>query len=148
MKFEGHIDINQSIAIVTRLFADPQYLGEYQEGFVRKELISGDSGQKGAISKMYYQHGKHKMELTETILKNELPHAFEAFYHHKHMDNTMSCTFKALGEKQTRYSWKVDYTRINWVMPRLIAILFPSAYTKPARKWMENFKRLAEAQDD
>lgn len=146
MKFEGHINIDQSIDIVTRLFADPQYLGEYQEGFVKKELESGEAGQKGAISKMYYQHGKHEMELTETVLSNDLPNSFEAFYHHKHMDNTMRSEFTALGEKQTRYTWKVDYTRINWVMPRLIAILFPGAYKKPARKWMENFKRFAEAQ--
>ena len=145
MKFEGHIDIQQSIEIVTQLFADPQYLGEYQEGFVKKELISGTAGQKGAVSNMYYQHGKHKMELKETILKNELPGAFEAFYHHKHMDNTMRCTFEEIGDQQTRYSWKVDYTRINWVMPRLIAILFPGAYTKPAKKWMENFKQFAES---
>lgn len=148
MKFEGHIDINQSREIVTRLFADPQYLGEYQEGFVKKELVSGEAGQKGAISNMYYRHGKHEMELTETVLKNDLPNAFEAFYHHKHMDNTMRCTFESLGEKQTRYTWKVDYTRINWIMPRLIALLFPGAYKKPAKKWMENFKQFVEAQGD
>lgn len=148
MKFEGHIDINQSREIVTRLFANPQYLKEYQEGFVRKELVSGEAGQKGAISNMYYQHGKHEMELTETVLKNDLPNTFEALYHHKHMDNTMRCTFESLGEKQTRYTWKVDYTRINWIMPRLISLLFPSAYKKPAKKWMENFKRFAESQGD
>lgn len=104
MKFEGHIDIQQSIDIVTQLFADPQYLGEYQEGFVKKELVSGTAGQKGAISNMYYQHGKHEMELKETILKNELPSEYEAFYHHKHMDNTMRCTFEPIGKKATRYS--------------------------------------------
>lgn len=148
MKFEGQIDIDQSIDVVTKYFADPQYLGEYQEGFVKKELEEGTSGENGAVSKMYYENGKHKMVLTETIIKNNLPDSFEAFYHHQHMDNTLKCEFQKLGENKTRYITKVDYTRIDWFMPRLIAILFPGMYKKPAQKWLENFKRFAESQEN
>lgn len=144
MKFSGSIDIDQSLETVTQLFADPQYLGEYQEGFEKKELVSGDEGKDGAISKMYYRNGKHEMVLTETIVSNDLPHSFEAFYHHKHMDNTLICRFTSLPNGGTRYETKVEYTRINWVMPRLIAMLFPGMYKKPARRWMENFKKFAE----
>ena len=146
MKHEGFIDIDQSIEIVSNYFIDPNYLGEYQEGFVKKELIKGEQGAAGAVSKMYYANGKHSMELTETIISNNLPHSFEAFYHHQHMDNTMKCEFEKLSENRTRYSVKVEYTRIAWVMPRLMAMLFPGMYKKPARKWMENFKRFVEAQ--
>jgi len=109
-------------------------------------LISGEEGKDGAISKMYYKNGKHEMELTETIIANKLPNTFEAFYHHKHMDNTMKCTFTVLNTNLTRYETEVEYTRINWVLPRLIAILFPSMYKKPAKKWMNNFKEFAEKQ--
>ena len=146
MKHEGFIDIDQSIEIVSNYFIDPNYLGEYQEGFVKKELIKGEQGAAGAVSKMYYANGKHSMVLTETIISNNLPHSFEAFYHHQHMDNTMKCEFEKLSENRTRYSVKVEYTRIAWVMPRLMAMLFPGMYKKPARKWMENFKRFVEAQ--
>lgn len=146
MKFKGSIDINQPVELVAQLFADPNNLKEYQEGFVKKELVSGNNGEDGAVSKMYYENGKHKMELTETITSNRLPNSFEAFYHHIHMDNTMKCTFTALDEKTTRYETEVVYTRINWVMPRLMAILFPGMYKKPARRWMNNFKTFAEKQ--
>ena len=146
MKHGGFIDINQSIDVVAKYFADPQYLGEYQEGFVKKELEKGEAGKAGAVSKMSYENGKYKMELTETIIANNLPHSFEAFYHHKHMDNTMKCTFEALGEKKTRYHTEVVYTRIDWVLPRLMAMLFPGMYKKPARRWMENFKKFIEDQ--
>lgn len=146
MKFKGFIDINQPQDLVARLFADPKYLGEYQEGFVKKELISGELGQDGAVSKMYYKNGKHVMELTETIKANRLPATFEAHYHHKHMDNTMKCTFTSIGKNQTRYESEIEYTRINWVMPRLMAILFPGMYRKPAQRWMENFKVFTEKQ--
>lgn len=146
MKFKGFIDINKPLDIVTKYFADPQYLGEYQEGFVRKELKSGSAGEDGAISKMYYKNGKHEMELTETITANRLPNTFEAHYHHIHMDNTMKCIFTPLSENQTRYEAEIEYTRINWIMPRLMAILFPGMYRKPAQRWMNNFKEFVEKQ--
>lgn len=146
MKYKGSIDINQPLAIVTALFADSKNLVKYQDGFQKKELIKGTEGQDGAVSKLYYKSDKHEMELTETIIANRLPHTFEAFYHHIHMDNTMKTTFTALSDKQTRYETEVEYTRINWVMPKLIAILFPSMYRKPGERWMKNFKTFAEQQ--
>lgn len=146
MKFKGSIDINQPLEKVAEMFANPDNLGEYQEGFEKKDQISGIKGQDGAVSMMYYKNGKHEMELKETIIANKLPHSFEAFYHHKHMDNTMKCYFAALAEKKTRYEAEVEYTRIDWVMPRLMAILFPGMYKKPAQKWMNNFKLFAENQ--
>ena len=146
MKFKGHIDIRQSRDKVTQFFINPKYLKEYQEGFQRKELISGVEGENGTISRMYYKNGKHEMELTETIIANNLPHTFEAFYHHKHMDNTMKCTFTVLDNDLTRYETEVEYTRINWFLPKLIAVLFPGMYKKPAKKWMTNFKEFVEKQ--
>lgn len=144
MKIKGHIDINQSLDKVVELFADPANLKEYQDGFIKKVLISGKSGELGAISKMYYKHGKHDMELTETITKSQLPDIYEASYHHIHMDNTMKCSFIVLGNNKTRYEYEYEYTRINWLMPKLIAILFPSLYRKPAEKWLRQFKEFAE----
>jgi len=148
MKYAGSIEINQPIALVTSLFADPNSLKEYQDGFVKKELQSGQAGEKGAVSKMYYQYGKRAMVLTETVVANNLPDSFEAFYHHQHMDNTMKCTFTALGENKTRYDYAYEYTRLNWVMPRLIAILFPSVYRKQGDKWMQQFKDFVERQSN
>ena len=146
MKFKGSIVINQPQDKVAALFANPKYLKEYQEGFVKKELISGTESQDGAVSKMYYKNEKYDMVLTETIIANRLPNTFEAHYHHQHMDNTMKCTFIALSDNQTRYDTEVEYTRINWIMPKLMAILFPGMYKKPAQRWMNNFKTFVEQQ--
>ncbi len=144
MKHKGAIEINQTLEKVAALFSDPRNLKEYQDGFVKKELISGEQGEVGSVSKMIYKHGKQDMILTETITKNELPHSFEAYYHHKHMDNTMKCNFTALDDKTTKYEFEYEYTRIDWIMPRLMAILFPSMYRKPAEKWLRQFKDFAE----
>ncbi len=147
MKHKGHIIVNKPLQFVADCFANPDYLGEYQDNFIRKDFISGEKGKAGAVSKMYYKFGKKgEMELTETITKSELPHTFEAFYHHKHMDNTMICNFTAIDDHTTRYDFEYEYTRINWVMPKLMAILFPSMYKKPAEKWLSQFKAFVERQ--
>ena len=146
MKFKGAIDINKPRALVTQLFLDPNHLKEYQDGFQKKELQSGQEGHNGAISKMYYKYGKHDMILTETVLSNNLPDSFEAFYHHKHMDNTMKCTFTSIGANKTRYEYEIEYTRMSWFMPKMMAILFPSMYRKQGEKWFKQFKAFVENQ--
>lgn len=144
MKIKGSIDINRSKDRVSELFADPGNLKHYQDGFLRKELLRGQAGQDGAISNLYYKYGKKEMKLTETIKANRLPDSFEAFYHHKHMDNTMKCTFESLDAETTRYTYDIEYTRINWFMPKLMAILFPSVYRKQVEKWMKQFKAFVQ----
>ncbi len=146
MKFSGSIDIAKPRHDVVRFFADPNYLGEYQDGFIKKELISGIQGQEGAVSKMFYKYGKRDMELTETISVNRLPDSFESSYHHVHMDNSMKCKFIELDGENTRYEYEFEYTRISWFMPKLIAILFPGIYRKQGEKWMRQFKEFVEKQ--
>ena len=146
MKIKGAIEISQSRQLVVDLFADPKNLKHYQDSFIRKELVSGKTGEVGTISKMYYKQGKGEMELVETITKNELPEAFEAHYHHVHMDNTMKCCFIEVDSNLTRYEYEYEYTRINWIMPRLMSIVFPGMFRKPAEKWMKQFKEFAEKQ--
>ena len=144
MKIQGHIDIEQSRDTVVELFADPERLAEYQEGFLRKEVERGQPGQDGTVSKMYYRQGKGEMELTETITANRLPDSFAAEYHHKAMDNTMVARFEELGPNRTRYHYEYEYTELRGFMPKLIARLFPGMFRKPAEKWLQNFKAVAE----
>lgn len=146
MKHSGSLEINKAKEVVAQLYADPNGLKEYQDGFVRKELIKGQEGENGAISKMYYKSGKRDMILTETIVSNQLPDSFEAHYHHKHMDNSMKCKFTALEKNKTKYEYEFEYTRIDWFMPKLMAILFPSMYRKHGEKWMRQFKEYVEKQ--
>ncbi|MEP2936454.1 MAG: SRPBCC family protein [Gilvibacter sp.] len=146
MKIEGSITINKPRHTVVALFEDPKNLAEYQDGFKRKELLSGAELQDGSKAKMHYKQGKRDMVLTETVLSNKLPDFFEAHYHHKHMDNTMKSTFVAINETQTRYDYLVHYTRISWVLPKLIAVLYPGMFRKQVEKWMRQFKAFTENQ--
>ena len=100
MKFKGSITIHQPREKVVALFLDVDNLKEYQDGFVKKELLNGVAGENKAESKLYYKYGKRDMILTETITGNNLPKSFEAHYHHKHMDNTMKCTFIEISQNK------------------------------------------------
>ena len=146
MEFTCSIVINKPQKQVAEYFANPLYLKEYQDGFLRKELQSGTAGEDGAISNMYYKQGKREMLLEETILKNELPESFFANYHHEHMDNTMCCVFTAMDEQTTRYDSTIHYTAFRGFLPKLMAKFFPSIFKKQVKKWMVNFKAFVEAE--
>jgi hypothetical protein len=130
--------------LVVKLFMDPKYLHEYQDGFKEKIVKEGTAGEEGCISTMYYEYGHGQMILEETITKNMLPDRIEAFYHHEHMDNTMICTFEEVGENKTRYSYEYEYTRINWFMPKIISFLFPGIYKRQGEKWNSQFQTFVE----
>ena len=144
MKFKCSVTIDQPIDKVVELFKNPAYLKEYQDGFVKKELISGTAGEVGAVSKMYYKTGNRDMVITETIDVNNLPTEFAGSYHHKHMDNTMKCYFTALSEQQTRYDSEIEYTAFRGLLPKLMGFLFPGMFKKQVQKWLDNFKAFAE----
>lgn len=148
MKFTCSVTIQKPRDLVVKYFADPYYLGEYQEGFLRKEHISGNEGQTGAIAKMYYKMGKREMELTETITNNNLPDSFAAQYHHKSTDNTMLCTFNAVDDHSTRCDWIIEYTAMRGFMINLMKTLFPGFFKKQVAKWLHNFKNFVEKQEN
>ena len=146
MKFTCSVTINKPRKTVVDLFENPDFLGEYQEGFIKKVLISGDVGKENTVSKMYYKMGKGEMELTETILKNDLPDIFLAQYHHKHTDNTMQSSFIVLDENTTQYDAEIHYTAFRGFVVKVMSFLFPSFFKKQVQKWLTNFKVFVEKQ--
>lgn len=146
MKFICSVVINKPKELVAKLFSNPEFLSEYQDGFIRKEIVSGKHFEVDTISKMYYKMGKGEMELIETVLKNELPNLFLAQYHHKHTENTMLSTFTAIDENTTKYEAEINYTAFKGVMVNIMRCLFPSMFKKQVQKWLDNFKVFVEKQ--
>lgn len=146
MKFSCSVIIDRPIDELVELFKDSSKLGEYQDGFAGKELVSGREGEVGAVAKMYYQHGSRSMVITETILVNNLPEEFLGNYHHEHMDNTMRCEFIALSNDQTQYNTDIEYTAFRGFLPKLMSTLFPGMFKKQVQRWLDNFKAYAEGE--
>lgn len=146
MKFTCTVIINKPKEMIASYFANPKYLAEYQEGFQKKELVSGEAGKVNAVSNLFYASGKRKMMLTETILVNNLPDEFMAQYHHKFTDNTMKSTFTSVDENQTKYDAEIHYTAFRGFMVKLMVFLAPKFFKKQVDKWLLNFKTFIEKQ--
>jgi hypothetical protein len=146
MNFTSTVIINKPKEMVANYFANPEYLTEYQEGFQKKELVSGEAGKVNAVSNLFYASGKRKMMLTETIVVNNLPDEFMAQYHHKFTDNTMKSTFTSIDENQTRYDAEIHYTAFRGFMVNTMAFLAPKFFKKQVDKWLLNFKTFLEKQ--
>ena len=141
MNFTCTININASIDHVVKVFKNPDNLVHFQDGFISKELVSGEEGQQGAISKMIYK----KLELKETILIANLPEEFKGLYEHKHMTNTMTVKFVPKSQHQTQYISEIEYTSFNGVLITIIAKIFPGMFKKQVYKWMVQFKTYTES---
>lgn len=141
MKFSCSIEINANVDRVQSIFLDSSTIKHYQDGFVSKTLISGDEGQNGAKSKLVYK----KLELIETILKNDLPNEFLGLYEHKHMTNTMKVSFSSITSNRTFYATEIEYTKFNGVLIKIMAKLFPGMFKKQVQKWLNQFKEYVES---
>ncbi|MGB1309201.1 MAG: SRPBCC family protein [Oceanihabitans sp.] len=141
MKFTCKVTINKPIALVAKIFEDPDALKHCQEGFVSLEHLSGTKGQAGAKAKFTYT----KFELLETIIHNKLPDEFLALYEHKHMSNTMQVNFIEIDQNTTQYVSKIHYTKFNGFFIKLMAKFFPKMFEKQVLRWMVKFKNYCEA---
>ena len=146
MKFTCSVIVEKPLQVVADYFANPDYLKEYQEVYKKKELISGETGKKDAISTIWYGEGKREMILTETIIKNDLPHEFIGHYHHKNMDNTMRSVFSEIDGQKTKYDAEVHYTAFRGFIVKMMVLFFPSVFKKQVQKWLNNFKTFVESQ--
>ena len=123
------------------LFQNEEIMKKNQDRFISKELLVGKARETAAKSRMLYK----KLELTETILINELPSEFKALYEHKHMVNTMHCSFTSTKDAR-QLDQEIHYTKFNGFVPKVMAKLFPGIFKKQLQKWLDQFKEVVERQ--
>ncbi len=143
MKYTCTVDINLPIKKVVELWNNEDNFKAWQDGFSSIEHLSGTPHTTGAVSKIILL-GERRIELTETIISNNLPTEKVALYEHIHMTNTQSTRFEVIEPDKTRYISEVHYTQFNGFMIKLMAKLFPSKFKGQSQKWMDQFKAFAE----
>ncbi len=142
MKYTNEVVINQPIDKVVALFSDPENLKEWQPGFESIELVSGQEGAPGAVSRLKYNMGKRHMELLETIKVNDLPENFTATFETKGVYYHQVTKFQSIGEQQTRYIADNEFKFKG--IAKLYGILMPGAFKKQTQKYLDSFKAFAE----
>lgn len=125
MRYSSEITIHLSRAKVVDLFDNPNNLHKWMKGLQSLETFEGEPGQEGAKSQLFFQIGKRKIEMVETILKRDLPDFFLSSYESTGVYNEVENHFIDQGAA-TLYK-TVHYFRFeSWAM-RLKALLMPGA---------------------
>lgn len=143
MKYSSSQTIQSNIEYVTKLLQDTSQYHLWQDGFISiNPLETNTSG--NSRNRLFYQMKNNEMELTETILEDEMPMSKTCLYEHKHMVNTLKTSFRSESINETIMTYEVDCLKFNHFIPRLMAKLFPGMFNKQSDKWMHQLKALAE----
>lgn len=142
MKYLCEILIDQPREKVTELFGNPANMKFWQKGFKSLKLISGELGKTGAKSRLNYELGKRSLEMTETIIQNNLPEEFHATFETKGVFNNQRNYFTTEGEK-TRWVSHAEFQCSGFI--KVMAFFFGSGmFKKQSTQYMEDFKAFAE----
>ena len=144
MKYTTEIDINKPIEKVIELFDNPDNMGQWMEGLLSFEPLSGTPGQPGAKSRLKFKMGKREIEMTETILTRNLPDEFTGTYEAKGVFNIVKNKFVQLTDKKTRYITEQEFQFKGFM--KIIAFLMQGAFKKQSMKYLTDFKKFAETQ--
>lgn len=143
MKYTTEIIIEKPLEEVIKKMDSTENMRHWQEGLVSAEHISGTPGEFGAKMKLNYDFGKRKMELIETITKQNFPNEFHATYNTKGIRNIQQNYFESTTDGHTKWVCKNEFQPTNFAMNAML-FLMPRAFKKQTKTYMTNFKNFAE----
>ncbi len=142
MKYTVNVEIDLPRARVIELFDSEENLYKWQEGLQSIELIRGTRGAVGAESKLVFKMGKRDLEMTEKIIRKELPDLFESTYDAKGVYNVVQSRFIEVGPEKTRYESENEFQFSGFM--KVIGFLMKGAFPKQTMKYLTSFKAFAE----
>ncbi len=142
MKYQQEITINKPRKEVVAKFSDPENMKHWQRGFIFMKPINGELGKEGSQNLLKYDMGKRQIEMTETILKNNLPDEFSATYEAKGVYNYQVNRFSPTLEKSTLWIAENEFQFSGFM--KLFGWFMPGAFKKQSKKYMEDFKAFVE----
>jgi hypothetical protein len=142
MKYKIELDIALPRKRVVELFDNPENLKKWQKGLISFETVSGTAGEEGAKSLLKYKMGKREVEMTETIVKRNIPDEFSGIYEAKNVWNEVKNYFKEEGTDNTLWELETEF-RFKGFM-KVMATIMPGAFKKQSLKSMNDFKEFAE----
>ncbi len=143
MPTDLHIDIDKPLDQVIELFDSFENLQQWQPELISYEHLSGESGQPGAKTKLFYKMGKREFEMIETVIARDLPKVFTGTYETTGMTNYIENSFEALDEGSTRWHSRVDY-RMTSLPMKIMGFFMKKNFPKQSYLFMERFKAFAE----
>lgn len=142
MKYQKEITINKPRKEVVEKFSKPENMKYWQRGFISMNQINGQLGEEGSQNLLKYKMGNREIEMTETILKNNLPDEFSATYEAKGVYNYQVNRFTPTLEKSTLWITDNEFSFSGFM--KLFGWFMPGAFKKQTSKYMEDFKAFVE----
>ena len=145
MKYTISVKIHVPLSKVITLFADPDYWGNWREGFISYDTLSGMPGEEGSKLKLINTLGGRTIEMFETVEVKNLPEEMTCIYEApgKWVGawNRVTNRFCELGPNTTQWECESEF-RCRGLL-RVMAFLMPGMFEKATLKEMHNFKRFA-----
>jgi carbon monoxide dehydrogenase subunit G len=142
MKYTVNIDIDRPKDEVVSLFHNPEHYLKWMNGLQKHEIIKGEFGKVGTISKFQFKMGKREMIMEEEVLKSDLPNEHIVSYKAGKVCNEVCNRFEEISENQTRvyndqaFQFKGFMKLMGWFMP--------GAFKKQSMKYLVDFKNFVE----
>ena len=142
MKYQQQITINKPRKEVVARYSNPDNMKHWQQGFIFMKPINGKPGEEGSQNLLKYDMGKRQIEMTETIIKNNLPDEFSATYEAKGVYNYQVNRFSPTMETSTLWITDNEFKFTGFM--KLFGWFMPGAFKKQSQKYMEDFKAFVE----
>ncbi len=141
MKYQHSIIINLPREEMIKKFSDPELFPKWQRGFIFFKPLSGELGSEGSKNLLKYNMNNREIEMTETVLNNDLPDSFAATYEAKGVYNIQQNQFV---DKGNETEWICDSEFKFSGMMKIIGALMPQTFKKQSYQFMSDFKAFAE----
>ena len=143
MKYTLEVEINAPRELVISRFQSLDDLTKWQPELLDAKPVHGIPGEDGSQTSLEYRFGKRKVEMMETVLKNNLPDSLEAYYEAPGAKNWVMNEFIVLSDERTVWRLKSEFVCTGFL--RIIATLFPGTFRKSSLKSMHRFKEWVES---
>lgn len=145
MKYTSEIVINLPLEKVVALFDHPDNMFKWMEGLKKVTPLTKEQGQTGSRMEMYFDLGKRKFHIVETILEKNLPQLMRCKYNTVGMENIVDVHFESINEDQTRY-WTDNEFKFKGIFI-LMKFFSSNMFKKQSYKYLVDFKNFAEKQE-
>src|SRR6187551_2194089 len=106
LSFRLEIVIDKPLDRVIATFRNRDIIPLWQPGLLSSELIES---QPHPTYKLMFQFGRRKMQMMETIIRDELPAHFDGIYKMKGVLNTVRNSFRKEGNSSTLWVSEVEF---------------------------------------
>ncbi|MBT8232656.1 MAG: SRPBCC family protein [Saprospiraceae bacterium] len=145
MKYTISNVINKPLALCHKTITDHEAAKHWMEGLQRIEHVSGNPGEEGAKSDIYFLHKNKELIIKETILEQNLPRQIKFAYDSPMGSNVVELKFEEISENQVKQTNTTEMKMKGFM--KILGPLFKGMMKKQSYIYLNGFKDYVEILD-